>query len=139
MSCDPKIELIEGDLTGKIINAFYQVYDGLGYGFLESVYRSALALELASQGLVSVREAVADVFYKGTKVGHFKADLIVEQRVVVEVKASKTIGEEDEKQVRNYLRATNLEVALLLHFGPKANFRRSVFENGRKITLVQRP
>ena len=128
--------LTDGDLTGKIINAFYAAYDELGYGFLESVYSAAMAYELERRGLKFTREASVDVYYRGFKVGHFRTDIVVEGRVLVEIKASRSIDESDRRQILNYLRATNLEVALLLHFGPKANFLRLIFENTRKRSLT---
>src|SRR3954462_10504309 len=85
--------LIDGDITGLIINAFYKVYDELGYGFLESVYANALAIELTRLGLSFVREAQVDVFYKGIKVGHYRADFVIEGRVVLELKACRAIDE----------------------------------------------
>jgi len=124
--------LTHGDLTGRIINAFYAVYDELGYGFLESVYRGALAYELRERGLALSVEEPVDVWYKGTKIGHYRADIVIERRIVIEVKAAKATDESDRRQLLNYLRATKLEVGLLLHFGPKAAFQRLVFENKRK-------
>jgi GxxExxY protein len=128
--CDTK--LMHGDLTGRIIGGFYAVYDELGYGFLESVYRNALVYELLQRGLSASIETPVDVWYKGQRVGHYRADIIVAETVVIEAKASRAIDEADRKQLMNYLRATNLEVGLLLHFGPKAAFQRIVFENQRK-------
>jgi GxxExxY protein len=127
--------LKEADLTGKIINAFYTVYDELGYGFLETVYTGAICIELTNRGVAFSREGPIDVFYKGIKVGHYKADIIVAERVVIEVKASRTTDDSDRRQLLNYLRATSLELGLMLHFGPKANFQRLIFENDRKRSL----
>jgi GxxExxY protein len=121
--------LFEEALTEKVIGAFYDVYNALGYGFLESVYKSALQRELVDRGLHVVREADAEVRYKGNVVGLFKADLLVESRVVVELKACRRLDSADPAQVINYLRATDLEVGLLLHFGPRAAFQRFIATN----------
>lgn len=119
-------ELLERRLTGAIITSFYRVYDELGFGFLESVYVAALLVELTARGVRAQREAVIDVFYRGVEVGHFRADLLVEGKVIVEVKASLTVTEADRKQVLNYLRGTSLQLGLLLHFAPKASFQRLI-------------
>ena len=125
-------------VTGGIIKGFYRVYDQLGYGFLEKAYCNALALELTALGLSFVREAPLDVFYKACKVGHFRADFIVEGCVVVEVKASHSLVEADSQQLLNCLRAATLETGLLLHFGPKARFKRIFFENPLKRSVGPR-
>ena len=118
--------LLERELTGQIIRAFYSSYNLLGFGFLESVYRRALAVELRSIGIQVVEEAPTEVFFKGVAVGAFKLDLLVENRVVVEAKATAVLGPTDRRQLLNYLRATNLEVGLLLHFGPEPRFVRCI-------------
>ena len=122
--------LFEEALTRKIIGAFYDVYNALGYGFPESVYANALAREIVSRGLHVVREARAEVLYKGEVVGTFRADLLVEARVVVELKASEKLDKSHHAQVINYLRATDLEVGLLLHFGRRPLFKRHISTNG---------
>jgi GxxExxY protein len=121
--------LFEEALTRRIIGAFYDVYNALGYGFLESVYKTALEREIADRGLRVVREAGAEVRYKGTVVGVFRADLLVESRVVVELKACRRLEPAHPAQVVNYLRATDLEVGLLLHFGPRPAFQRFIATN----------
>jgi GxxExxY protein len=128
--------LFEEALTRRIIGAFYDVYNALGYGFLESVYANALAAELVSRGLHVVREARAEVRYRGKVVGMFRADLLVESRVVVELKASPKLHDADLAQLLNYLKATDLEVGLLLHFGPRAKVRRFVASNELKLALA---
>jgi GxxExxY protein len=133
--CDPgtiAVRLLEGDLTGRIINAFYATYDELGFGFLESVYANSFEHELRVRGMSVLREPAIDVWFKGKKVGHFRADMVVDGKVLIEIKASRTLDASDHKQVLSYLRGTDLEVALLLHFGPKAAFHRSILENPRK-------
>jgi GxxExxY protein len=119
-------ELIEKELTGKIIGAFFECHKILRYGYLESVYRRALAMELSARGLSAVEEAPVTVKYKGVPVGSFRLDLLVEGRVVVEAKATATLGPTDKRQLINYLRATDLEVGLLLHFGPEPRFQRCI-------------
>ena len=128
--------LVHEDLTREIISAFYEVYNTLGYGFLESVYARALFSELARRGLHVQREVMIDVFYKGECVGSFRADMLVEGRVVVEYKASTWLVEADRNQLLNYLRSSCLEVGLLLHFGPRPRFRRVVAENARRSNPV---
>jgi GxxExxY protein len=114
------------DLTYGILGAFFKVYNTLGYGFLESVYSRAMAHELAKRGLHVDRERLFEVAYDGVSVGHYRADQLVNGLVLVEVKAAAQLGDADRRQVLNYLRATGLEVALLLHFGPKAFHQRFV-------------
>ena len=125
-------QLKEAEATSAIISAFYAVYDGLGYGFLESVYCAALQIELDSRGMAFQVQTPVDVYYRNRRVGYFKSDLIVTGKIVVEVKATKALDESDRRQLLNYLRSTNLEVGLLLHFGPKPQFQRVVFSNDRK-------
>jgi GxxExxY protein len=124
--------LLEEELTGRIISAFFKVYDVLGFGFLESVYRRALAHELRKRGMTVECEVVIDVWYESQLVGHFKADMIVEKKVLIENKASLHVVEADRKQHMNYLRATNIEIGLLLHFGPRAGFQRVAYSNRAK-------
>ncbi|HEU4996357.1 MAG TPA: GxxExxY protein [Gemmatimonadaceae bacterium] len=119
-------------LTDLVIGLFYRVFDALGFGFLESVYRNALALELRRAGVEFEREVPIDVWYGGEKVGHFRADFLVEGRVLLEIKASQALSDADRKQVMNYLRGTGIEVALLLHFGPKPRCERILYTNDRK-------
>lgn len=118
--------LFEEALTGKIIGAFYHVHFALGHGFLESVYEKALHHELLKRGLKSEREVAVDVYYDGKVVGVFRPDIIVESRVVLEVKASRKLDSADASQLLNHLRATKLELGLLLHFGPRASVKRLI-------------
>lgn len=124
--------LMHGDLTGAIVRVFYRVYDHLGFGFLESVYCAAMAHEFAAEGIRFVRESPIDVVYKGSRVGHFKADFLVEGCVAIEVKASELLSTAHRRQLLNCLSASKLEVGLLLHFGPKARFERMVHSASRK-------
>ena len=123
--------MIQRELTDKILKAFYRVYNTLGYGFLEKVYENAMLLELRSMGLRCERQRPIEVFYKEHQVGKYFADLIVEDCVIIELKAAEGIVEEHEFQLINYLKATEIEVGLLLNFGKKPQFKRKVFTNPR--------
>ena len=114
-----RLPALERELTGAIISAFYFCYNELGFGFLESVYRRALTIELRLRGFHIVEEALVEAMFRGVQVGTYRLDLLVEHRVVVEVKATAALGPADKRQLLNYLRASNLEVGLLLHFGPE--------------------
>jgi GxxExxY protein len=118
-------------LTQKIIQAFYRVYNTLGYGFLEKVYENALFLELREKGLFVEKQSRVRVFYKGQEVGDYFADLIVNEKIIIELKASEAICEEHEFQLINYLKATEHEVGLLLNFGKNPQFKRKIFSNNK--------
>ena len=117
------------DLTEKIIEAFYKVYNTLGFGFLEKVYENAMYLELSNMGLSVQKQLRIKVFYEGSEVGDYFADLIVDEKVIIELKASETLCGEHEFQLINYLKATEIEVGLLLNFGKKPTFKRKIFSN----------
>ena len=112
--------LPEWELCGRIIGAFYETYNVLGFGFLELVYRNALRHELEDRGMHVENEKCVDVYYKGRRAGLYRLDLLVEGRVAVELKATAALGPADKRQLINYLRAGTLDVGLLLHYGPKA-------------------
>lgn len=120
------------DITGIIIKAFYNVYNQLGYGFLEKVYENALLIELKKFNLECVVQKPVEVFYDELKVGFYIADIIVNNAVIIEVKAAEALCEEHEAQLTNYLRATDIEVGLLLNFGKKAELKRKVFSEEYK-------
>ncbi len=120
------------DLTEKIIGAFYNVYSVLGYGFLENVYAKALMIELQQRGMAVKNEFPINVYYAGQQVGEYYADLIVDDLVILEIKAKKSLVDEHEAQLLNYLKATPYEVGLLLNFGPKPETKRRSFDNIRK-------
>ena len=120
------------EITDIILKAFYEVYNELGDGFLESVYENALYIVLTGHGLHVERQKDISVFFRGSIVGYFKADLIVEEKVIIELKAVRTLDPAHEAQLINYLKATNIEVGLLLNFGRKPEFKRFVFDNKRK-------
>lgn len=105
--------------TERIIGAAYRVYNTLGHGFLEKVYENALALELANAGMNVEQQHAAPVRYAGEVVGDYVADLVVDGKVIVEVKAAGSLEKSHEAQLINYLKATSIEVGLLINFGPE--------------------
>ena len=115
------------DLTAKIIECAYKVHNTLGFGFLESVYQNALFIELTKNNLHATKEEPIKVSYKGKVVGDFLADIMVENRVILELKSVKEIHPAHEAQLTNYLKATNIEVGLLINFGERVEIRRKVF------------
>ncbi len=125
-------KLLHSDITERIIKAFYHVYNTLGYGFLEKVYENALVLTLRKWGLTVAQQVPLKVYFENEVVGEYFADVIVVGCVIIELKASEAIDPGHEAQLVNYLKATDIEVGLLLNFGPKAEFRRKVFANERK-------
>jgi len=126
------MELLHKDLTDEILITYYDVYNELGYGFLEKVYQNSMFIELKSRGFIVESQKQIKVHYKGKEVGEYYADLIINNLVILELKATEVIVKEFEFQLINYLRATNIEVGLLLNFGVKPEFRRKVFDNSRK-------
>ncbi len=121
-----------GEITEKIIGVFYQVYNELGHGFLESVYQKSLQIALNSIGLKAVTQIEIPVWFRGQQVGDFSADLLVDNCVLIELKAGSTLHPAHTAQLLNYLRATDIEVGLLLNFGLKPEFKRLLFDNPRK-------
>ncbi|WP_264558685.1 GxxExxY protein [Flavobacterium sp. N2270] len=126
------MHLLHNELTSFILKTFYDVYNELGYGFLEKVYQNALLIELKNKGLEVTSNEKIKVYYKGENVGDYYADIIVNNTVILELKAAECIVEAFENQLLNYLRGTDCEVGLLLNFGKKPEFRRKIFENKRK-------
>ncbi|MEJ2353097.1 MAG: GxxExxY protein [Anaerolineales bacterium] len=123
------------DLTEKIIGAFFEVYNELGYGFSESVYENALLLELENNGLQVEHQMPIKVYYHGQVIGQYWADILVNDVVILELKAVRQILQEHEAQLLNYLKATQYEVGLLLNFGTKAQHLRKIYDNNRKGSL----
>ncbi|WP_027126134.1 GxxExxY protein [Gelidibacter mesophilus] len=117
------------ETTELIIKCFYNVYNQLGYGFLEKVYENAMFLELRNLGLFVEKQKRIRVYYKQQQVGDYYADLIVSEAVIIEIKAAESLCEEHEFQLINYLKATEIEVGLLLNFGKKPQIKRKVFSN----------
>lgn len=124
--------LLNEKITEKINKAFYNVYNQLAYGFLEKVYENAMIIELWAMDLASERQKKIKVTYNNVTVGDYFADILVEDLVIVELKAAQTIAVNHEAQLLNYLQAADKEVGLLLNFGKKADFKRLIFENRYK-------
>ena len=120
------------ELTESIIRIFYKVYNKLGYGFLEKVYENAMMLELKRENITSVSQHPIRVLYDGEILGEYHADILVNGKVIVEIKVSRSLVEENEAQLLNYLKATDIEVGLLLNFGKKPEVRRKAYDNNRK-------
>jgi GxxExxY protein len=128
----PRMALKHGEITDRIIGCFYEVYNELGHGFLESVYREALTVALEAAGLRVQREAPIPVWFKGHTVGEYRADLLVDGLVIVEIKVARALEPSHEAQLIHYLKATRVEVGLLLNFGPRPYVKRVVFDNPLK-------
>ncbi|MFN2492778.1 MAG: GxxExxY protein [Pyrinomonadaceae bacterium] len=120
------------DLTQKIIGIFYEVYNELGHGFIESVYESAFEVALLSKGLTVLRQIEVPVWFRGQRIGDFTADMLVDQSVLLELKAGRALNAAHEAQILNYLRATEIEVGILFNFGLNPEFKRMAFDNSRK-------
>lgn len=126
------MHLLHNELTSLILKTYYEVYNELGYGFLEKVYQNALLIELKNKGLDVIPNKKIMVYYKGENVGDYYADIIVNNTVILELKAAEYIIDQFENQLLNYLKGTNCEIGLLLNFGKKPEFRRKIYENKRK-------
>ncbi len=124
--------MLQEEITEKVLKAFYKVYGQLGYGFLERVYGNAMGVELTKMGMRVQQQSNIKVYYGGIEVGDYYADLLVDDVVIVELKAMDGIRKEHEAQLVNYLKATDVEVGLLLNFGKRAEFKRRIFTNDRK-------
>ncbi len=127
--------MLHEEITSRIIAAFFAVYNELGYGFLEKVYENALRIELRKSGLKVLQQTPIRVCYEGQLVGEYFADLLVADKVIVELKEADAIIEAHECQLINYLKATGIEVGLLLNFGPEPKFKRKIFTNTRRPAL----
>ena len=132
MTVIDELRLAHGHITREVIGAFYDVYNGLGYGYVESVYANAMALALEVRGLHFEREKALTVHYLGQMVGEFRCDLLVEQQVIVEHKTAERIAASHESQTLNYLRASGLSVGLILNFGAKPSKRRILWTRGEE-------
>ena len=120
------------ELTEDIIKIFYKVYNTLGYGFLEKIYENSMMIEFRKAGISAESQSPIKVVYEGEIVGENAADIIVDNKVIIELKAAKKLAEDHHAQLLNYLKATDIEVGLLLNFGPKPEISRKVFDNFRK-------
>ena len=124
--------LKHGDLTEKVIGIFYDVYNKLGYGFLECVYEESLMIALLEAGLTSHRLIALPVWFRGHKVGEFRGDMLVENSVLLELKSARSLETAHEAQLLHYLKSAEVEVGRLLNFGARPQFRRLLFDNERK-------
>jgi GxxExxY protein len=122
----------QNEITDRIIKTFYKVYNRLGYGFLEKVYENAMMIEFKRAGMKATAQSPIRVLYEDEMVGEYFADILVDEKVIVEIKASRSLTQDNEAQLLNYLKATDVEVGLLLNFGPKAELKRKLFDNFRK-------
>ena len=127
--------LIQGDVTEAVIGGFFDCYNRLGIGFLESVYEGGLVILLSDSGLDARRQEKITVWFRGRGIGHFRADLVVNNTVLVEIKRAKRIHPRHKAQLINALKATRMEIGLLLNFGPKPQFKRVLLTNDRKPNL----
>jgi GxxExxY protein len=128
--------LLHQELSDEIVDAFYSVHKELGYGFLEQVYQNALYFELISRGYQVLAQKKCEVYYHGVKVGDFQADMLVENLIILELKARETIMPEHKAQLINYLKASAIEVGYVLNFGKKAEFERIIYTNDRKVKIA---
>ena len=119
-------------LTEGIIRIFYKVYNKLGYGFLEKIYENAMMVEMEKENIAAISQAPIKVIYDDKILGEYFADILVDGKVIVEIKAAKNLAPENEAQLLNYLKATDIEVGLLLNFGSKPQIKRKVLDNYRK-------
>ena len=126
MATGDAIEMAHGDLTKEILGAFYHLHTYFGYGFMESVYQRAMPVALAERGIASELEVAYPVFYNDVRVGNYRADLVVEGKVFIEIKCAERIARSHTAQLRNYLKASQISVGLLLNFGPRAEIRRLI-------------
>lgn len=126
MRNNDKTELLYSTETESIISAFYKVYNTLGYGFLEKVYENSLYIELQKRNFDVVKQFPIRVFYENESVGEYFADLFVNEKIIIEIKTSEALCKENEYQLINYLKATGIQVGLLLNFGKTADFKRKI-------------
>src|SRR4051794_29821474 len=126
------VPLKYSEITDKIIGVFYDVYNELGHGFLESTYAEAMLIALEETGLAASREVSVPVWFRAQKVGQYFADFLVENSVLLKLKATRGLEAAHQAQLLHYLRATSIEVGLLLNFGVRPQFRRLLFDNERK-------
>jgi GxxExxY protein len=125
-------DYLYSELSDNIINCFYKVYNTLGFGFLEKIYQKSLEIELRKNGLMFESQYPVKVYYDNSIVGEYYADIFIESKIIVEIKAIEILVKESELQLINYLKSTNVEVGLLLNFGKKPEVKRRVFTNNKK-------
>lgn len=124
--------LLHEEITHEIINAFYAVYNKLGYGFLEKVYENSLVIELRKRNFICEAQSKINVLYDGEVVGLYFADVLVNELIILEIKAAENICSEHETQLVNYLKATKMEVGLVFNFGKRPQFKRKIYLNENK-------
>ena len=130
--------LLHQDITEEIISTYYYVYNELGYGFLEKVYENAMLIELKSRGFKVESQKLIKVYFKDTIVGEYFADIVVNDKIILELKSCEALAPEHEVQLFNYLKATKIEVGLLFNFGKRAAFKRKIFTNeNKKFTIIE--
>lgn len=122
-------------LTERVLGCFFDVYNELGYGFLESVYENAMAVALEQAQVSFNRQASLPVNFRGRRIAVFRPDLVVAGVVILEVKSASAVHDSHSAQLLNYLRCSDVEIGLLLNFGPKPEFKRLAFANSRKICV----
>lgn len=127
------MDLLHGKTTEKILKAYFNVYNKIGYGFCEKVYENSMMIELKKMGIRCERQKAIDVYYDNVLVGVYYADIVVEDAVILELKAAVGLAAEHEAQLLNYIKATKMEVGLLLNFGEKPQFKRTIYTNDRKM------
>ena len=120
------------ELTERIIKIFYRVYNTLGYGFLEKIYENAMMIEFRNARIPAESQSPIEVIYENEIVGEHAIDILVDDKIIVELKAAKALMPDHHAQLLNYLKATDIEVGLLLNFGPEAEISRKIFDNHRK-------
>ena len=118
---------LHSDITSDILKAFFKVYNTLGYGFLEKVYQNAMCIELRKMGYECIPNSGVHVYYEDEEVGYYSSDLVINKIVIAELKAKEALREEHEAQLTNYLKATDIEVGMLLNFGMRPEYKRKVF------------
>jgi GxxExxY protein len=124
--------MLHEEMTEKIIKAYYKVYNTLGYGFLEKVYENALAIELRKAGFKVEQQKNVKVYYEGEVVGDYYADILVDAAIIIELKSVDKLVDDHKAQLINYLKATEIEVGILLNFGRTTDFKRAIFSNSAK-------
>jgi GxxExxY protein len=132
----PKFEGKHAELSEKILDIFFKVYQELGYGFNEKVYQKALVIALLEAGFAVEEQKAIKVYFRGQLVGEYYADIVVNNIIMLELKAAKQIADEHKAQLLNYLKASEIEVGYVLNFGPTANFKRKVYDNDRKGSMT---
>lgn len=125
------------EITETILNRFYKVFNALGYGFLEKVYENALAFELAEAGFKVETQKEINVYYAGRVMGSYYADIVVNDCIILELKAAEDFCDAHIQQIKNYLKASKIEVGLLLNFGKKPEFKRCYYSNQKKTFSIE--